>query len=126
MVHSSFEDWFRADPTVRNNQEMQDEALDLLTDQVSSEANELLDVKPIEEEILGVIRAMKKEKAPGIDGVTAEMLVGCWDFLGGDCCAIVHEFWQKKRISKQMLSAIIKLIPKGGERRWLKKILYLF
>jgi hypothetical protein len=119
-VQSSFEDWFRADPEIRRNQETRDVALELLTEQIFEEANATLTEEPEDEEILRVIRDMKKEKVPGIDGVTAEMLVGCWDFLGNDCYATVHKFWQKKRISKQMIAAIIKLIPKGGERRWLK------
>jgi hypothetical protein len=66
------------------------------------------------------IKDMKKEKAPGIDGVTTEMLLKCWDFLGGDCCAIIHDFWTKQKLSKQMLSAKIKLIHKGGEKQFLK------
>jgi hypothetical protein len=40
--------------------------------------------------------------------------------MGGDCCAVVHEFWQKKKLSKLMLAAIIKLIHKGGDRHFLK------
>jgi hypothetical protein len=91
-VQASFEEWFRADPELRGNQEMREEALELLTEELSEEANAILSEKPEDDEIQRVIWNMKKEKAPGIDGVTSEMLVGCWEFLGEDCCAIVQEF----------------------------------
>jgi hypothetical protein len=67
-----------------------------------------------------VVRDMKKEKAPGVDGVTAEMLLSCCDFMGTDLSAVIHEFWKKKKLARSMLAAIIKLILKGGDRQLLK------
>ena len=74
----------------------------------------------INEEIERVVRDMKREKAPGVDGITVEVLLKCWDFLGEDCCKVVHNFWKRKKLTRQMLAAIIKLISKGGSREFLK------
>jgi hypothetical protein len=95
--------------------------LELIETRISPEVNERLAAEPDDEEILRVICAMKKEKAPGIDRITAEMLLSCWDFLGSDCCAVIHEFWRSRKLSKQLIAAIIKLIPKGGAQQFLKK-----
>jgi hypothetical protein len=119
-VQSAFEEWFCADNVVKENQTGRDKALELVTTRLTTENNADLMAEPTDEEIERVIRDMKKEKSPGIDGVTAEMMLGCWEFLGSDCCAVIHKFWQTKRLLKQLLAAIIKLIPKGGERQLIK------
>jgi hypothetical protein len=73
-----------------------------------------------DKEITQVVDKMKKEKAPSIDGVTAEMLVACWSFLGIECCVVVHSFWKTRKLTRQMIAAMIKLSPKGGERQFIK------
>jgi hypothetical protein len=95
-VQDCFTNWFKWDPAIKANQVGRDAALELLSTRVSVEDNEAIVAEPEDEEIERVIRDMKKETAPGVDGITAEMLLGCWDFLGGDCCSVIHAFWKKK------------------------------
>jgi hypothetical protein len=119
-VQTEFEQWFGANPGIRANQEGIDNALELVTGRLSPEENQALVAEPSDREILQIVKAMKKEKAPGIDGITSEMLLECWSFLGKDCCAVVHAFWREKQLTRQMIAAVIKLIPKGGARQFLK------
>jgi hypothetical protein len=63
---------------------------------------------------------LKKDTSPGIDGLTSETLQCCWEFIGPTCCNLVQTFWKDGKLPRPMLSAIIKLIYKGGERDLLK------
>jgi hypothetical protein len=94
--------------------------LELLTTRLTREENEAITAEPTDREITQIVQELKKEKAPGIDGITAEMLVACWAFMGKDCCALVHTFWKDKKLTRQMIAAVIKLIPKGGARQLIR------
>jgi hypothetical protein len=76
-VHEAFADWFKADGQIKENQVERDQALELITTRITDEENRALEAEPDDAEIERVIRDMKKEKAPGIDGVMSEMLLGC-------------------------------------------------
>jgi hypothetical protein len=55
-----------------------------------------------------------------LDGITAEMLQTCWEFMGPLCIAVVKSFWRTGKLTGQIIAAVIKLIYKGGERSTLK------
>jgi hypothetical protein len=55
-----------------------------------------------------------------LDGITAEMLQTCWDFMSPLCISVVQSFWRTGKLNGQLLAAVIKLIYKGGERSSLK------
>jgi hypothetical protein len=55
---------------VTDNQTEREQVLELLTTRLSSEDTAAIMEEPTDEEIEWVVRDMKKEKAPGIDGVT--------------------------------------------------------
>ncbi|KAL3694669.1 hypothetical protein R1sor_008320 [Riccia sorocarpa] len=74
---------------------------------------------PEEEEIKTVVFSMKSNKAPGGDGLTAEVVRHCWDFVGASCVKMVKAVWVKRRLLKADMQGIIKLIHKGGDRKLL-------
>jgi hypothetical protein len=46
---------------------------------------------PDREEITRVVYDLNKNKSPGLDGLTAEMVQACWEFVGETCCSINGE-----------------------------------
>ncbi|KAL3675999.1 hypothetical protein R1sor_025947 [Riccia sorocarpa] len=68
-------------------------------------------------EIERVVFDMKTNKAPGQDGLTIEVLQACWGFVVDDCIKMIHAVWTKKRVLKADCQGIIKLLPKGGEKK---------
>ncbi|KAL3697473.1 hypothetical protein R1sor_011549 [Riccia sorocarpa] len=95
------------------------EVLHLLTPKVSPGDSDKILVVPDKEEIEKVVFAMKSNKAPGLDGLTIEILQVCWPFVGDDCIRMIHTIWAKKRILKSDCQAVIKLIPKPGDMKLL-------
>jgi hypothetical protein len=88
-------------------------SIDLHSNQFSKE--------PDDEEIHNIVFHMRKEKSPGMDGLTAESLQLCLDFIGEACCKVVRSFWKHGNLPKQMLAAVTKLIYKGDESFLVKK-----
>jgi hypothetical protein len=81
---------------------------------ISQAENIALLKEPTQDKIRSMVFHMKKDKSPGIDGLTAETLQARWDFIGETCIKVVTSFWQDGYLPKLMLAAVIKLIYKGG------------
>jgi hypothetical protein len=47
---------------------------------LTAEENQALIAELQDREIEQVVKDLKREKAPGMDGITAEMLEACWSF----------------------------------------------
>lgn len=75
--------------------------LKLIKAKVSSMDNDRIKAIPLDEEIKECIFAFKKEKAPGEDGLTAEVLQICWPFAKKLCCDAVRAFWVTKNVNKK-------------------------
>ncbi|KAL3701937.1 hypothetical protein R1sor_019959 [Riccia sorocarpa] len=91
-----------------------------LEDKVSEEQNNVLIRIPTVDEIHWTVRRLKNEKAPGADGMTAEMVKEIWDNSKQDVIDFVLTFWNTDTMSWKQLSGIIKLIPKEGDRLKIK------
>lgn len=78
---------FKAHATVCSYSAERAEVLSLVCNKVTNAQNSALIRDPSEEEI---VQNFPKEKSPGLDGVTAEVLQNCWDWMKMDGCA--HEF----------------------------------
>ncbi|KAL3695737.1 hypothetical protein R1sor_009813 [Riccia sorocarpa] len=74
---------------------------------------------PEKEEIEAVIFGMKNKKAPRDDGLTVEVVKVCWEFVGMDLVCLVHTIWMKHRLLQSDMQAVIKLLPKSGDRKQL-------
>ncbi|KAL3700949.1 hypothetical protein R1sor_018971 [Riccia sorocarpa] len=72
--------------------------------------------KPSDGEIDTIAQMMKTKKSLGLDGLTAEFLHECWDFVRSDCIAMIHHFWDCGELLKGIRTAVIKMIPKSDNK----------
>eukprot|EP00253_Pinus_taeda_P007926 PITA_07926 len=65
-------------------------------------------------EVEEVVMNMKKGKAPGPDGFTAEFYQAGWQFLGQDILEVVEESWVKNIMWSGMNATFLTIIPKSN------------
>ena len=119
-VQTTFTGVFAVDPKLQNHVAECQSILAELDKRVSLEDNNRLTALPSREAIRKVVFAFPRNKSPGLDGLTAETLQGCWEFIGQDCCNLVQSYWSSGKLSKQIAAAVIKLLYKGVDRTLLK------
>ncbi|KAL2641305.1 hypothetical protein R1flu_008892 [Riccia fluitans] len=78
----------------------QREVLTLVDQLVSEEDNRRLMAIPEAEEINETIKALPSSKAPGEDGLPAEVLKELWEEIGENYINFIQEAWRSKRISQ--------------------------
>ncbi|XP_074342521.1 uncharacterized protein LOC141680108 [Apium graveolens] len=62
--------------------------------------------------IFNTLKKMKKNKAPGPDGVNVEFFLATWNTIGPDFCASIKSFFDTGFLPSGMNSTLISLIPK--------------
>lgn len=67
-------------------------------------------------EIEHVVDTMKKEKAPGPDGMQVEFLQIMMSYASQDLCDLLNAWRNEGSIPERFNTGLIKLIPKGGDR----------
>ena len=66
------------------------------------------------EDIRKAVFSIGNEKAPGPDGYSSFFYKQAWDVIGGDVCAVVHNFFHSGSLLKQVNHSIIVLVPKSA------------
>jgi hypothetical protein len=64
------------------------------------------------DEVFDTLKDTANNKAPGIDGITAEILKECWSIIGNDFYKLIKQFWDTEELYPEFLEGIIRLIPK--------------
>lgn len=72
--------------------------------------------EPSEEEVESAIKALKNNKAPGEDGVPAELLKAGGNALWKKLHALIVKIWNEEKIPKEWNLAIIVPIHKKGDK----------
>jgi hypothetical protein len=78
---------------------------------IDEEDNIVLD-KPFTEEVLGVLKDMAGDKAPGPDGYSMAFFQRCWDIVKNDVMAVFREFYTHGTFEKIINATFLALIPK--------------
>ncbi|XP_041025319.1 uncharacterized protein LOC121265696 [Juglans microcarpa x Juglans regia] len=80
-----------------------------------------------EDEVLGVLKGMNKDKVPGPNGFPMAFFHACWDIVKEDLMRVFSEFHSFMKFEKSLNVSFIALIPKKarygfGERwcQWIK------
>ena len=77
---------------------------------------------PLQLEELGIVlKNMKNNKSPGIDGITAEFLKVFWGKLKFFICNALNSCFHKGKLSTSLCQCLITCIPKGKKDRRLIK-----
>eukprot|EP00253_Pinus_taeda_P003560 PITA_03560 len=67
------------------------------------------------EEVEETMKGLKRNKAPGPDGYTAEFYQACWHFLGEDILAVVEEARIHQKVWPGLNSTLLTLITKTAK-----------
>ncbi|CAM6102384.1 unnamed protein product [Calypogeia fissa] len=79
-----------------------------------------LTLPPSEQELKDVLDLLLNDKAPNIDGLTAEVFRACWDFIRHGLVAMVLDFWHTSTLAHTIKEGVLKLIPKKADKRRFK------
>ncbi|CAM6082561.1 unnamed protein product [Calypogeia fissa] len=84
--------------------------------QLTPAERRFLEEPPSASEVKEVLDMLPNDKAPGMDGLTAEVFRACWDFMHMDLLLMVLDFWHTSSISHTIKEGILKLIPKKADK----------
>ncbi|XP_074283335.1 uncharacterized protein LOC141607886 [Silene latifolia] len=76
---------------------------------------------PSEEEISQEVFCIPNDKSPNPDGYTSCFFKASWDIIKNDVCHAVKDFFENRRLLKQLNSTTLVLIPKVDNPRSIKE-----
>ena len=84
-------------------------------DQISPPPNddEMHDI--LHEEVEAAVKRLKKNKSPGIDDITGEMIQAGGDRVTDELHEICNQIWQEGRVPEEWAKSVIITIPKKGD-----------
>ncbi|KAL3675268.1 hypothetical protein R1sor_025216 [Riccia sorocarpa] len=95
-------------------------ALQLLKNKVTAVQNSKLAQVPDMEELERIVKLLPPDKAPGLDGVTSEVVQEHWELVKEDCKQMIESFWTDGKLMDRTKKGAIKLIPKMEDKARLK------
>ncbi|KAL3689318.1 hypothetical protein R1sor_015627 [Riccia sorocarpa] len=95
------------------------DVLQNLTMRISEADDHVLTGIPTPQEVDEVVDGLSPGKSPGFDGITAETLRLCWNFIRADCIDMVQEYWCRGALTEKTRTAVIKLLPKNDQTQLL-------
>ncbi|KAL3692767.1 hypothetical protein R1sor_006418 [Riccia sorocarpa] len=115
MIGDYYKSLFQEEGESPESIELRSQVLQRVDKKVDEEASLKLIQTPLSEEIDRRVRELAKEKSPGLDGITAEMLWENWSLVQADLKEVIWAFWQDNRLSHPSKKGVIKLIAKSHE-----------
>lgn len=97
-----------------------DKFLEPTENSISEESRTLLGRPFSRYEVEHTVLSMKKEKAPGPDGIQAEVLQKILPYAGQDLYDLLNWWRREGSIPKEFNTGLIKLIPKGQDKLEMK------
>ncbi|MCO5550845.1 hypothetical protein L7F22_004338 [Adiantum nelumboides] len=94
--------------------------LEPMDSKINEEKKLLLGIPFSVYEVETVVKAMKKEKTPGLDGIQAEVLQELIKYAGQDLCDLLNHWRREGTIQPEFNQGLIKLIPKGQDKMEVK------
>ncbi|KAL3677394.1 hypothetical protein R1sor_027342 [Riccia sorocarpa] len=119
-VHSYYSEIYQQPNINMEDRQEQSRIMGLVTNKVSGEENRKIALQPTMTELLHIVEGMAREKAPGEDGLTMELLLATWEWTGEACLKLLNEFWETQNLGWKNLSAVVRLLPKNGEKNYLR------
>ena len=85
--------------------------------QLSDEENILCEGKISEKECENVVKKLKGNKSPGLDGIGEEFYKFFWPFIKQYYCSMIMEVYESGEMCSSMKKAVLSLIFKKGNKR---------
>ncbi|KAL3693216.1 hypothetical protein R1sor_006867 [Riccia sorocarpa] len=111
-IQEFYQELYSAEPETEDRRAAREEVVGLINSRLTVEESSKMSRQPDPTEIKGVVFGMAANKAPGIDGLTADVLKCCWDFVGEDCVKLILCIWAKKRVLKADCQGVINIKAK--------------
>ena len=92
---------------------LENEAIPILC----NDKKELCDQIITEQELHVTLKQFKKNKSPGLDGLTAEFYIEFWDFLKLKLVEVYNESFEKGALPDSLGTGVIVLLEKKGKDR---------
>ncbi|KAL3685489.1 hypothetical protein R1sor_003511 [Riccia sorocarpa] len=92
------------------------ECLDFVNRRVEAGDNTILEWEPTEQEVANCVQNLAREKAPGLDGISANVLRLMWDDAKDLCMQMLLAFWHDQQLPTTAKRGVIKLIAKNEEK----------
>ena len=113
VFHQFFTDLYKCDNNI--DLRLQEMFLNSVQSCISLEKSDFLDRPITLEEIKRAIFVMSKNKSPGIDGLPIEFYQRFFDVICDDLLMLYNEIYSIELLSNSQRTAIITLLPKGGD-----------
>ncbi|OAE30170.1 hypothetical protein AXG93_4295s1250 [Marchantia polymorpha subsp. ruderalis] len=96
------------------------ELMGRVEDHLKDVERSMLSALPLEKEIEDVLLSLPHNKAPGVDGISAEALKRTWPFMKDFYIRMVGTFWAEVLLAETVTGGMIRLIPKSVNKMALK------
>ncbi|OAE26489.1 hypothetical protein AXG93_815s1520 [Marchantia polymorpha subsp. ruderalis] len=96
------------------------EIMCMVEDNLLEAERAMLAAPPTEKEIEDVLFSLPINKAPGVDGISAEAMRKTWPYMKKFYVNMVHRFWEEGVLAETVTEGMIRLIPKTVNKTELK------
>ncbi|KAL3698517.1 hypothetical protein R1sor_012593 [Riccia sorocarpa] len=115
-IGSFYKKLFREENAGQNSCEEMREVLGLINKRVSQGNNAKLEVVPSDQELEECVQKLAKDKAPGLDGISADVLREMWETAKPLCKLMLEAFWEDEELTGAEKKGVIKLLAKNDEK----------
>lgn len=115
-----YENLYRAEPRSTQQAAARATMMGNVRRRLSAAEQAMLSEVPSLQEIEEIVMLLPHNKAPGPDGVSAEVMHSLWPILKMGYYAMVKKFWETKVLASSTQEGAVKLIPKSISRLMLK------
>ncbi|KAL3682477.1 hypothetical protein R1sor_000499 [Riccia sorocarpa] len=120
MVECYYSDLYNAENESLESRIARQEVMRLIDKRIPESEGDNLCRPPTDDEIDATVKSLKRGKAHGLDGITNDMIIDCWEFIRQDCIEMVKTFWDRKILLHHDSQGCIKLLAKNDEKQWIK------
>ncbi|KAL3692814.1 hypothetical protein R1sor_006465 [Riccia sorocarpa] len=120
VVECYYSDLYNAESKSLESWLARQEVMRLIDKRIPESEGDNLRRPPTDDEIDATVKSLKRGKAPGLDGITNDMIIDCWEFIRQDCIEMVRTFWDRKILLHHDSQGCIKLLAKNDKKQWIK------
>ncbi|KAL3686353.1 hypothetical protein R1sor_008927 [Riccia sorocarpa] len=118
-IHRFYRQLYQQLTITQDERQERRKILELVVHKVPEEDNLLIAREPSMSELTDMVQTMAREKVPGEDGLTVEVLLASWEWTSRACLLVTQEFWESKSLGCKNVAAVVKLLPTTEEKQFL-------